>query len=213
MRPYNFYADIRDQRIMSIAQTIILGAIICITLGIFISSILYFYRSNIIAQQILVLVLPIKNLQEFLFRIIWMPEVSMILFSFFILFGILVISVLIKTASLFVRTKIYINDALTISIWSAVPYLFLLPLTIVLIRLLVFLLVFIVPVLIIIAIIKIWVIMRTLRSVAVVFDLPQYKAYSVGFSVIILFVILVISIYHFNFSIFDYGNYLLYFIS
>ncbi len=44
-RPYNFYADIRDQRILSNLHTAILSAIVAVTFAIVVSSVLYHFRS------------------------------------------------------------------------------------------------------------------------------------------------------------------------
>jgi hypothetical protein len=70
-RPYNFYADIRDQRIMSTVQTYILGLVISFTLGIFFSSILFFYRTSEITQYILMLLFPVQGFQDVLYTLIW----------------------------------------------------------------------------------------------------------------------------------------------
>ncbi len=209
LRPYNFYADIRDQRIMSSVQTILLGLVISATAGIFLASIFYYYRTNILAEYLYMLAIPGSNLRELFFRLIWMPE-FLLIFSTSLIFILAVISAFfIRIFAFFTRARIFYRDTLTITIWSAVPFLILLPVSIVLIRLLVYSDQLNMIVMAVMVLIVIWVLFRILKSTSVVFDIPSYKVYIVGLILIIFLVATVLSIYQYQFSLFRYIEYFL----
>lgn len=207
LRPYNFYADIRDQRIMSTFQTIILWIVLSTTVGIFLSSIFYFYRSNILAQYVYMLILPINSLQELFYRLIWLPELLMVFMSAVFFVFALLASFIIRIFALFVRARIFFRDTITITVWAAVPLLVILPVSIVLVRLLVFSDSLSWLVLLLLGLVYIWVWFRILRSTAVVFDVSTFRVYFFGFAVLIFLVGIVLSVYQYEFSIFSYSQY------
>ncbi len=206
-RPYNFYADIRDQRIISSIQTFLLGIVISFTLGIIVASLCYFYRTNYFAQYIYLLIIPSKPLQEFFFNLLWMPELMMIISSILIFLMIFFLALILRIFAFAVRSRIYISDTFIIIIWSSIPALLLLPLGIILIRLLVFMPQSIWFIITAIALIKIWILFRILRSTAVVFDIPALRSYIVGFLFVLSLAIIVLSLYQYNVSIFSYLQY------
>ncbi|MFH1049778.1 MAG: glycoside hydrolase family 2 TIM barrel-domain containing protein [bacterium] len=207
-RPYNFYADIRDQRIISTVQTYILGLLISFSFGLFISSLLYFYKTSESVQFILMFGFPSAGLQDFVYSLIWMPQyfipfVAIIFFSL-----IFLISSLIKLSSVFVQAKIFFNDSYTITIWSSAPILILLVFGIVLNRILLVypgLMWLIIPLAIAIFI---WVIFRIFRAIAVVFDINTIKSYIIGFAVFISITLVILSIYEYKLGALSYCQYL-----
>ena len=209
MRPHNFYSDIRDQRIMSTVQSIILGIVISASLAIFFSSLLYFFRTSCLAQYALMLLIPFSFLQEFLFKITWMPEISTAFFavSFFIV--IFVVSSILMLISFFVGPKIFFSDTLIITIWSGTPFLILLPIGMILIRVLIFSPAIIWIVLPAFVLISIWVILRVLRASAVVFDIREMRVYIFGISALLLCLIFVIIFYQYKTSLISYTQYFL----
>jgi len=208
LRPYNFYADIRDQRIMSTVQTYILGLVISLTFGIILSSILYFYRSSTVAQYILMFVFPIKDVQEFLFKLIWEPALLVLVLGLLFFVKIFILSFIIKLSSLFVRSKIFFNDSFTIAIWSGTPILILLPISLFLYKLLVVLPSSMWAIFIISVLLFLWVFFRLLRAIAVVFDVQNLRVYVIGIVTTILFATLVVSFFQVKLSIFSYAQYL-----
>jgi len=207
LRPYNFYSDIRDQRIMSSLQSVMLGLIISFTIGMFLASILYFYRMSDVTQFLLMLKIPNNYFQELTYRMIWMPEISFLIISMISFLFVFVASSIIKLFTLFTRARIYYSDCLTITIWSGIPYLALLPFGIVLIRLLAlsdFLSIFLLAAFILL---NIWVIARMLKASAVVFDKPAGQVYMIGLLLVIIFAGIPIGIYQLRYSLFSYVNY------
>lgn len=209
MRPYNFYADIRDQRIMSSSQSLVLGFIISVIVSIFIASILYFYRTSEIAQYILMLLIPVQSLQEFIYNFIWVPELLMAVITLLSFLLVFIISFFIRIAAFLSRARIFFNDTLTMTIWSGVPLLILLPFSVVLIRLLVISPNFILFFIALYFLLMIWVALRLLKSIAVVFDRASFRVYSIGLSIFLIVFGIPLGTYHFKYSIFSYAEYLI----
>jgi beta-galactosidase len=205
-RPYNFYADIRDQRILSTFQSYILGSVISINLALYFSSILYFYRTNELSQFILMLLFP-TALQEFLYRLIWSPELFLLLMSVLFYLLVFLIAFIVKLFSLLVKSRIYYSDTFTITIWSGAPFIALIPISIVLLRLMIAIPIISWIAIILLGIIIIWVIFRILRSVSIVFDIPFIKSILFGLGFIIIIVTIVITLYQSNTEIIAYLSY------
>lgn len=207
LRPYNFYADIRDQRIMSSALTIILSIIISMTLGIYISSIFFFYKTNELAQYIMMMLVKWDSVQEALYRIIWMPEITTLILTLVILIGIFLAALVIRVFALLLRARIFMNDAFTIVVWSLLPMILLLPVSIVLLRVLVISQSSIFIFLGLIAILKIWSLFRLLKSSAVVFDKTPTRVYLLGAAIIILLIVFPLGYYQIQYSLMLYAQY------
>ncbi len=203
-RPFNFYADIRDQRIMSSVQTILLGLLISVTLSIFIVSILYFYRTSDNAEYLLMLIFHSNRILEIIYRGIWMPEILSAILTL-LLFGMMFcVAFIIKLFSLIVKGRIYYSDTYTITIWSSVPFLVLLPISIILIRLLYISPIIFWIVFIIFVVLKVWVFMRILKATAIVFDVPRYRSYLIGIALTGVIAGTIITIYQYQYAILSY---------
>lgn len=185
VRPYNFYADIRDQRILSSIQTSILGVVIASSVGLIIASLLHFMRTDGEIEYLLHLLLPSPQLYEGLRFIVWRPALAVLVCSGFVLLTFLVFALLLRIGAMFVRGRILVRDTFTIVVWSALPLVILLPLAIAFYQVLsadamsVW-----VP--LIIGIITIWFIVRMLRATSVVFDVSSTVVYLVGLGFVVL---------------------------
>ncbi|TAL70281.1 MAG: hypothetical protein EPN82_03345 [Bacteroidetes bacterium] len=209
LRPFNFYADIRDQRIMSSVQTFILGFVLSVSLAIFIVTILYYYKTFDKAEFLLMLLIPSNDIQEIVFRSIWMPEILTGILSL-LFFGIIFLTAgIIKLFSLIVKGRIYYSDTYTITIWSGVPLLALLPLDIILSRLLYLSPVITWLILIMAVIILIWILLRILKATAIVFDIPVYRSYLIGIGITIITSGAILAIYQYYYSFLYYLSYFL----
>jgi len=51
LRPYNFFADVRDQRLISVLQTNILAFLVSAVSGLLISNLLYYFRENLLFER------------------------------------------------------------------------------------------------------------------------------------------------------------------
>lgn len=207
LRPYNFYADIRDQRIISSIQTLLLGVILAATVGIYLSSIFYFYKDSKILEYFLMISLPSNSLKEFAFTLIWMPELSFLIITVVSFALSFLNAYIIRMCAVLARARIYWNDCLTISIWSALPAIILLPVSIVLIRLLVLSPSLIWIFIFLYLITCIWTTARLLKSISVVFDIPELRAYIIGAIVIIIAIGAPFGYFHIKYSFFAYSKY------
>lgn len=207
-RPYNFFADIRDQRIMSLPQTIILGVVLSLSVGSFLSSLLYFYKNSEIAQYILMIFIPIKSIQSLLFNIIWMPELLILVLTVLFFLLMLLTSGLLRFIAIFIKKRVFFIDTITMSIWSGVPFLVILPFSIVLVKILVNYpnSIWIFSILFIFLII--WVFLRILKSVSVVFDNSSTIVNIIGITITLFFLGIPIIIYQNKYQFVDYMNYL-----
>lgn len=207
LRPYNFYADIRDQRIMSSVQTLLLGIVISITVGIFVASLMYFYRMNLNAQYFYSILLPGNLLQEWLFNLIWMPELLMLVLACLVFCIALLVALAIRIFGFFIRARIFFSDTFTIVIWSGIPLLILLPVSIILIRLLMFSPSISILIFLLLILSYLWVWIRILKATSVVFDVPSIRVYIIGTSVQLVILALILTLYQYQYAIFSYGQY------
>lgn len=176
LRPYNFYADIRDQRILSTVQTTVLGGVIAVTFAVIFASLFYYYRMDEAFDFVLGALLPSDSLKEFIDYVIWRPPLSVMTFTLVFFLLLVVVTLLIRLGSVFVRNKIFFNDAYTISIWGALPVLLLIPLGMILTRLLVLPSAGIIAFMLVVAIL-LWLLYRVLRGTSVIYDVRSSRVY------------------------------------
>lgn len=193
LRPYNFFADIRDQRILSSFQTTVLGLVIAVTFAVIASSLCYYYRMEEGFDVVLTAIITSDSLKEFLNWIIWRPVLSMISFTMFFFVLLLVVAVLIRLCAAFVRNRIFFGDAYIIAIWGALPVLLLIPVAMVLYRLLEAPGAGIIAFSVMIGVL-VWMLYRVLRGAAVVYDVRPLKVYGYAIGgIALLLLVLVVS--------------------
>ena len=207
-KPYNFYADIRDQRIISSFQTYMLGALVSLTIGAYLSSVFYYYRASETAQYIYMFVFPLGSLQETFYELVWRPELMTLAIALISFIGAFAVAFAIKIFAFLSRAKIFFNDTFIIAIWGGSPFLFLLPIALFLFRALVVYPGFIWTALIAFAFIGVWSFFRILRASAVVFDVKSAKVYAIGLAVVFVVAAAILSFYQLNYSIIPYALYL-----
>lgn len=186
LRPYNFYADIRDQRILSNVRTFILAVILASGLGLMISSLLFFLRQSYKLDYILTLILPYDWLKDIFNTIIWIPLLSSVVATLIFLACFLVIATLIRLGSFFVRSRIFFSDAFVISVWAGLPMIFLLILTMGLFKILEFGNSYTEISFAIIVGICLWFLYRVLRGAAVIYDVRAERVYAIGIGLLVL---------------------------
>ncbi len=175
LRPYNFYADVRDQRIMSAYHTTFLAFIIVAVIALVLSNILFFLRTDIVFEKLLIsfgspLLIKIIN------YLCWFPFNSIVWLLIVGVLAILLHTLIIKTASLFIKTKVYLSSIYFMVIWAMLPLVFLIPLGIVLYRVLIADVVNVYIYLLLI-IFGFWVLHRMLKGIYVLFDATPGSVY------------------------------------
>lgn len=180
LRPYNFYADIRDQRILSAVQTAILGMVIASCVGLVLASLLYFLRTDALVEYILHLTIPSNGLFDLLRFIAWRPSLAVITFSAAVFGMLLLLAVILRLGAMFVKGRIFFRDTLTIAVWSSLPLVLLLPIGVALYQVLsTDAMSLWIPA--VIAGVVLWIILRALRATSVVFDVRAGLVYLTGF--------------------------------
>ncbi len=202
LRPYNFFADIRDHRIISGLPTIILMIILSGAHALLLSNLLFFFRSNITLEKIL-LAFGMPSLLASINYFAWHPYESFFFFMIFSVALFLIVSVVILLFSFFLRTKIYFRNIFYTVIWAVLPLSILLPVKMVLYRILVadvinlyiyiFLLVYF-----------LWIIQRVIKGVYVIFDISFGRTYF--YTILLLLITIGVTLLYFqlNYSTIDF---------
>ena len=176
---YNFFADIRDQRVVSAPHSAILGMICSVALAIVMSTILYHYRDNWVLDAALSYLLPSDRFKEFMIRVILEPMQFILYFSLIFFLKLLLICLIVYLASALLRSRMYFYHAYSLTMWAVAPLLILIPLGMILFRLLESG-VYVVPSLALVGALLIWVLLRLLKGVSIVADVFRLKVYMVG---------------------------------
>ena len=194
LRPYNFYADIRDQRILSTFQTTVLALVIAITFAVILASLCHFYKMDEAFDFVLSAVIPSDGIKELVDYVIWRPVLAVAMFTGVFFLSLVLITLLIRGCSMFVRNRIFFNDAYTIAIWGALPVLLLIPVGMVLSKLLEIPSAGISAFVVMVGVLF-WLLYRVLRGTAVIFDVRASRvyAYALGGIIVIVLVLFVTS--------------------
>lgn len=178
-RSYNFFADLRDVRTVSVFHTLFLTVMISLTLAVLLSALLYHYREDAGADALLTLLLVWDGVKEEVVRATWNPAEGIAKFTGVFLVLSVVLSLLIRIASLFVRSRIHWLHAFTAIVWASVPFVFLSPVGMSLFKILQTPF-YAAPTFILLAVFFLWVIVRTLKGISVILDLNPARTYIGG---------------------------------
>jgi beta-galactosidase len=207
LRPYNFYSDIRDQRLISVFQSLVLVLFISLTIGIYLAELFYYNRDNIESQRFLVFSIQNIDILANVFSLIWQPVFFMTLIASIVLLLIFMISIILKIFSFWIRSKIFIQDTLTIVAWSGMPLIFLLPMALLIGKLIQgtpqFNLIFV----IIFFAFSLWFFFRLLKATSVVFDVSGWKVKFLGIGLSLAFAMFPLSYLQIHYSVVDYFQY------
>lgn len=176
---YNFFTDVRDQRIVTFMHSTLIGLIVSAATAIVLSSLLYHFRNNLFLDNLLSFLLVSDRLKEICVRLILEPREFIPVFTgvFFLMLVVTGLCVWI-VAPLF-KARIYPFHSYAMTMWSTPPLLVLVPLGMILFRLIESP-VYILPSVILIVILFLWVGMRFLKGLAIVYDIYPLKVYAFG---------------------------------
>ncbi len=203
-RTYNFFADIRDKRIISELQTAFFGLVLSMIIGTYISSIITYYKTFDEFQFLVSLFVPSFFIREWIFKLAWNPVLAIIIFSLLAYFKLFLLAVLLKIASFFVRSKIFFDDTFKMIIWACQPIILLLPIAIFINRILPISSILAYFFHISFAFIILWCLQRIIKSVWIVFDIRPSKAYIWALAFIFTILIVYFGIQEYLFNFFDY---------
>lgn len=196
LRPYNFFADVRDQRLISGAHTFILVIIIAATSGLLLSNILYYLKESILFEKI-ILSFGSSKLIHNISYISWNPLASIWWLSLLTIIALAVLIIIVKAASAFVKTRVAFSSVFHTVIWSFLPVVILLPLGIILYRVLSTGAINI-HIFIAMLTLTIWVFYRLMKGIYVIYDTNPANVYL--YSIIILFIIATACVIYFEIS-------------
>lgn len=207
LRSYNFFADLRDVRTVSVFHTLLLTVIISLTLATVLSSLLFHFRTNRLADIVITQVVVSDAAKEYLIKATWNPlEGILALTGLFLLLSV-VCSTLVRLSSLFVKSKIHWMHAHTVLVWASVPLVFLSPLGMSLFKILQTPF-YVLPSLIILLIFALWVIARTLKGISVILDLNPVRTSIGGILLMVAAVVLILFYYDSEYSLTAYFQFL-----
>jgi len=207
-RTFNFFADIRDHRIISLGETILITVIIAITSSIVLSSLLVHFRDSVFSDVLISHLLISDSLKEFVAYTIWSPVKAILVFTILFMVEYVLIAALIKFFSLFIRTRVQFINAYQVTVWSMLPVIIFIPIGMILSRILETPF-YIYPVAILILAIIVWIIQRLLKGISVIYDIFRSRIYFFGTIVVLAFLVATYSYYDYTQSTSAYLRYLL----
>lgn len=207
IRTYNFFADVRDQRILTYGHSFFLALIISITWATLMSSILSHYRENVMLDNIVSHFLSDSIKEQFIY-LVWNPLRFILVMSaaFFVLLFLL--SVLVRILSMLVRTHVHFYHAYSVTMWSMLPYVIFIPVAMILYRLLESNL-YIMPVFILLVSVTVWVLIRLFKAVSIIYDVYPIKVYAIGLLIIIVTTVAVYGYFDYTRSTSVYLKYMM----
>lgn len=196
IRPYNFFADIRDRRILSGVHASILMVVLLGAFSLLIAIILYYLKANILLEKI-VLSFGSRRIAAVISYLAWNPLQAFVILFFALIVKFGIVSLLIKIASFFIRTKVSLQNIMFMIIWAMLPIVLLVPLELVLYKVLsmnignLYIYLFI-------AVYMLWILQRILKGIYVIFDVRPLPVYF--YSILFIFLIVGGIIIYYQFS-------------
>ncbi len=181
---YNFFADIRDQFTLPLFHTTLTAFIIAITISVIFSSILHHFRTSVVLDYILSHLFS-DNLKKIVIEMSWNPLVGVGYFSGITVAWFLGLTLLIQIMALIARVKIRLFHSYSIAVWTALPWIFFIPVGMILYRVLESE-VYVPWVLGVVVFMSAWVYLRTLKGISVIYHIYTPKMYMIGVTVLLV---------------------------
>jgi hypothetical protein len=181
---YNFFADIRDQFTLPLFHTTITAFIIAITFSIIFSSILHHFRNNVALDYALSYIFS-DNFKTVIIEMSWNPLIGVAYISIVMIVWFVGLTFLIQMLALMARVKIRLFHSYSIAVWTALPWLFFIPVGMILYRVLESD-VYVPWVLGLIVFMSAWVYFRTLKGISVIYHIYTPKMYVIGVAVLLV---------------------------
>jgi len=202
LRPYNFFADIRDQRIISAYHSFFLAAIVALVNSLIIANVLFYFKNSIFFEKV-VLSFGSPNLLSAVSYLAWNPAKALIWIFIINVIFMLLSAIFITGTSFFVRTKVYFSSVFFTAVWAMLPVTLLIPVGIVLYRLLnssdgnIYIYLFFIA-------FAVWLFYRLLKGISVIFDVNARNIYFYGALTLISVLAVFLLFYEINNSVFEY---------
>jgi hypothetical protein len=185
LNSYNFFADIRDQHVVTGLHTTLLGLIVSGSAAVVISSILLHFRESLFLDNVLSLVLVADWIKVLAIRLIWNPLQFVLLGGMLMFTGMLLVTLIVMVIRTLVKSRVFSYHAYTVVVWSAAPLIVLIPVGMILYRIMESSL-YVEPAFILYGILHLWVFLRFLKGLSIVFDARPFKVYLIGLMVAVV---------------------------
>jgi hypothetical protein len=202
LRPYNFFSDIRDQRIISGYQSVVMAIVIAVVIGLTCSSFLFFHNNDIVFEKI-ILSFGSTSLMGTISYLAWNPFTTVIWLSISFCVLLLVMILVVKIASLFVKSRVYFSSICYAIVWALLPLVLLIPVGIILYRVLEANVVN-TYVYIMLGLFALWVFYRLMKGIYVIFDVASGSVYLYSIIIAVIALAGVVLYYELKNSFIDY---------
>jgi len=207
LRSYNFFADLRDVRTVSVFHTLLLALMISLTLAVVLSSILYHFRTDTLADAVLTQVVVSDVVKEYLIRATWNPLEGIAAFTGMFFFLSVLLATLVRFISLFVKSKIHFMHAFTVVVWASAPFIVLSPFGMSLFKILQTPF-YVIPSFVVLFVLAVWISLRILKGISVILDKSALKTYVVGSVVLGALIVAAVTYYDAEYSLTAYMQFL-----
>ena len=194
VRPYNFYADVRDQRIISGFHSTILAIVISAVLALIIGNLFYYFKMSVEFEKILIS-FGSPGLIKSISYLSWHPLMAILWLTLFFMVFLLISTLIIKISSFFVRNKVYYSSIYFSTVWAFLPFVLLILVGIILYRLLLTDIANL-YIYILLAIFCLWAFYRLMKGIYVIFDVNPSSVYF--YSIILVAAIIGIIVVYFE---------------
>lgn len=186
LRPYNFFADIRDHRILSGVHSSILMLILAASASLLVTIILFYLRNDILFEKIL-LSFASSRLMLAVSYLAWNPQTCFAIIFVAVVLKFVLLSLIIKFGSFFVKTKVPLSNIYFTVIWAFLPLSLFLPVELVLYKVL---MMDVANSIIAFALILffLWLFLRLIKGVYVIFDVRPLFVYLYSFMFVFVLV-------------------------
>ncbi|HSP88703.1 MAG TPA: Yip1 family protein, partial [Ignavibacteriaceae bacterium] len=202
LRPYNFFADVRDQRIISSYHSTIMAIVLAVVMGLILSSLLFYLKDNIVFEKVL-LSLGSTSIISILSYLSWNPFSAIVWLSVVSMVLIILLVIIIKFASMFVKNRVYLSSIYFSVVWALVPLVLLIPVGIILYRALsmdtVNLYVYLGLVFF-----GVWIFYRLMKGIYVIFDINPGRVYFYSIMIVLVLVCTFVLYFEIKNSFIDY---------
>lgn len=179
LNSYNFFSDIRDQRIVTIWHSTLLGLLASASVALVLSSILYRFRANRTLDNALSYLLVSDTLKESVVRLILQPQMFIAVCTGVLFAALLITSFCAWMFKLVFKARIFPFHAYAVTMWATPPWLLLIPVGMVIYRLMEDSM-YVAPTIALMVVLAVWVFFRFLKGLSIVMDVFPAKVYAVG---------------------------------
>ena len=184
LRPYNFFSDVRDQRIMSGYHSALLAVIIAAVGALIVANFLTYFRNEPLVEKVL-LAFGSHTLMKDISYLAWHSVSSLFWLTILYMVLMAVLSVLIKAVSFFVKNRVFFSSVFYSVVWSLIPLVLLIPVGIILYRILnadianVYIYWGVI-------VFKLWIFYRLMKGIYVIFDVGAGSVYFYSILIVLL---------------------------